>query len=192
LVDKETTVRKRIFLEGPDGCGKTQIAKALADLYDIPYFKVPTEVKNWNNGTFKNSIPFDMLLPTFVEQTDLGFVSDRCYVSEIVYAGVYKRETDLEALWDIDTKWSDMGAIIVMPLRRDYSVVSDELVDQDKMAEIHDAYSRFSEYTHCHVIGIYVDDFKNDLNLEIPLLFDAITKLSTTGGTKNIMLRTRL
>ena len=121
-----------IFLEGPDGCGKTNIAHALADEFRVKYFKVSTEKNNWLNVTFKESISFDVLLPEFVRQTGIWFVSDRCYASEIVYSQVYGRETDFKTLWQIDREWGEMGAIIVVPLRRDYSVVKDELVQQDK------------------------------------------------------------
>lgn len=163
-----------ILCEGPDGVGKTNISQALASHYHIPYFKVSTEHSNWKSNSFKSSIPFDVLLPQFVEQTGVEFISDRCYISEIVYSRVFKRDTDWEALWQIDREWANQNAIIIMPLRRDYSKVTDELVEQKFMDLLHDEYMNFSYETNCHVIKILVDDYDDDIERQLPVLTTAI------------------
>jgi len=166
------------MLEGPDGCGKTNIAKAIASHYRLPYFKVPTEKKNWVDDTFMQSIPFDVLLPEFVSQTGVGFVSDRCYASEIVYSEVFGRNTDIRSLWKIDERWSDLGAIIIVAMRRDYSVVCDEFVEREKLDFLHVVYDSFYMKTSCDAIKIYVDDFDDDIDLQLPFLIERIDALS--------------
>jgi len=176
-----------IFVEGPDGCGKTHISHALSNHYGIPYFKVTTEKSNWINDCFTSSIPFDILLPEFVRQTDTAFVSDRCYISEIVYSDVYGRSTLSEPLNRIDSEWSEMGAIVVMCLRHDYSVVNDELVESHKLEALHNRYTRFYHQTNCHVIKIFVDDYDDDIERQLPQLTEKINlirSLNSDSGVK--------
>lgn len=179
---------KRIFLEGPDGCGKTNISRSLSNLIRAPYFKVSTEFSNWAKGTFEDSIPFDILLPQFVEQTKAQFVSDRCYISEIVYSDVFGRRTKLDALWNLDSYWASLGAIVVMPLRREYSVVVDELVKPADMQRIHDSYLRYTKRTRCDVIQIFVDDFNNKTNEQVPLIYEQILKINNSKLPKKIVI----
>lgn len=159
-----------VFLEGPDGCGKTNISQRLSKDWGIPYFKAPTEKMNWKDGTFRDSIPFDMLLPHFVQQTNTDFISDRCYISEIVYSEVYGRNTAMDKLWEVDRLWGELGAVVVLALRRDYSVVTDELVDPSMMDRLHDGYLQFMDRTACGVVAIYVDDYFNNIEFQVPEL----------------------
>ena len=165
---------KVIFFEGPDGCGKTNIANAIADELDVPYFKVSTERSNWVNENFHNSIPFDMLLPEFVKQTGVSFISDRGYASEIVYSEVFDRFTDEARLWGIDREWGEMDAIQVIALRHDYSCVDDEFVAQEKLQYLHEKYVKFSMETRCHVISLHVDDYNDSLEEQVPVITKAV------------------
>jgi len=64
--DKQTV----IIMEGPDGCGKTEIGKALSKQFGIPYFKVNSEHENWRKGKFKEALEFDQTYITqFLKQT---------------------------------------------------------------------------------------------------------------------------
>ncbi len=172
--------KRRIIVDSPDGCGKTEISKALSKELDIPYFKVNTERENWKNKTFHKSLLFDYVLPQFIEQTGVSFISDRGYPSEYVYAGVFKRETDYEMLEVIDKQFADLGTIIIVPLRRNYKGSRpDDLVSEEHLEILHYTYLRFLAWTHCRTITIYVDDFKNDLARQIPAIVSAIDDFST-------------
>lgn len=169
-----------LIVDSPDGCGKTEISRALAKEYDIPYFKVSTERENWKNKTFHRSLYFDYVLPQFVEQTKASFVSDRGYPSEFVYAGVFKRQTDYDMLELIDQQFAKLGAIIVVPLRRTYKGSRpDDLVSEDHLDILHVAYTKFMSWTACKTITIYVDDFGNELSRQIPALTSAIADLQS-------------
>lgn len=169
-----------LIVDSPDGCGKTEISRALAKEYDIPYFKVSTERENWKNKTFHKSLYFDFVLPQFVEQTGVSFVSDRGYPSEFVYAGVFKRQTDYEMLELVDQQFAKLGAIVIVPLRRTYKGSRpDDLVSEDHLDILHAAYMKFLSWTACKTITIYVDDFGNDLSRQIPALTSAIKDMQT-------------
>lgn len=178
-----------VFLEGPDGCGKTQIAKALAAYYDVPYFKVNSEKQNWKDDTFRSSLWFDYVLPQFVEQVGCSFVSDRGYLSEFVYSKVFERSTRWDILRDVDIAFGKLGAITIIPLRRSYeNNEQDELVPKSKLPELHAEYLKAAETTDLQTIVIYVDDFDNDLNLQMPPLRRALDLMLENTDVKFISL----
>lgn len=163
--------RPVIILDGPDACGKTEISTALSAYTSIPRFKVSTEKENWYAKTFKNSLAFDMLLPQFIAATNTGVIFDRSYPSEWVYSKVFKRETDFKALRHIDDAFTSINAFIMILLRRDYSKSrEDELVPSDKLQELNDTYLEFADWTSCRKLVMYVDEYNNDLNLQVPAL----------------------
>ena len=181
-----------LLCEGPDGVGKTQISKALSAYYNIPYFKVSTEKENWMKDAFRHSIPFDVLLPEFVRQTGVEFVSDRCYISEIVYADVFNRKTDSGLLWEVDREWGRMNAVVVMCMRRDYSSVDDDLVERSQLEYLHDRYVKFCAHTKCHVIKLYVDDYSDDIDRQLPVLTEQIDLIWQLGSDSSVNVKVEL
>lgn len=171
-----------IVFEGPDGCGKTEISQAVAKELGLPYFKVNSERKNWAGNTFKNSLWFDATLPQFVKATGQGFVGDRGWPSEYVYSDVFKRDVDLELLERADDEFAAAKAIVVLLLRKDYSGSRfDDLIPAEKLQKLHDRYLEFAEWTECSVVKMYVDEFQNDLGLQLPRLLNSL--VMTHNGT---------
>jgi hypothetical protein len=169
--------QKIVFFVGPDGCGKTEISKAVADKLKIPYFKCQTERENWISDLFKNSLYFDYVLPQFVEQTGVSFVSDRGFPCEYAYSRVYGRRTDDNMVLNIDRNFARLGAQIVFLYRRDYSKArSDEFVKNNELERIHYEYEKFSKITKCRVVKMYVDDFDNDLQKQLPILLHELSQ----------------
>lgn len=158
-----------IIFDSPDGTGKTNIAKALADDQGVPYFKMNTEHENWRKGRFKEALEFDQTyLLQFLTQTGYSVVIDRAYPAEWVYSKVFKRETNQALLTQIDEGFSQLGTTIIVPLRRDYSKNrQDELVPNDKLQELHNGYLDFCEWTKCGTMKIHVDDFNDELSGEL-------------------------
>lgn len=158
--------QKVVIMEGPDGCGKTEIGNSLARQLGIPYFRMGTQHDNWRKGRFRDALELDQTyLCSFLEQTRHSVVIDRAWPSEWVYSEVFGRETNRELLFDLDVRYAQMGAHIVIPLRRDYSKVRpDELVTVEDLKKIHVGYLRFIETTRCNVTAIYVDDYEKDEN----------------------------
>jgi len=88
-----------------------------------------------------------------------------------VYSRVYKRETNEEVLRQVDCTFADMGALIVIPLRRDYSNSrEDEVVAPEMLTRLHDMYLGFDDWTMCETLLMYVDDLKNDIQQELPII----------------------
>lgn len=164
-----------VLLDGPDGVGKSEISLALSKALRIPRFKCETEKQSWQDGTLEQSLWFDFVLPQFVRQTGVSFVGDRGYPSEWVYSQVFDRKTNPEMLTAVDQQFAELGTTIVVLLRRDYSGSRfDELVDSSYLATLHKKYLEFATWTKCRVVKMHVDDYLNDISLQVPVLVNAI------------------
>lgn len=164
--------RKLIIFDSPDGTGKTNIAQGLSMDLKIPYFRVPTQEKNWAERNFIHSLRYgEPMMLNMIKQLKLDLILDRAYPAEWVYSQVYERETDMSVLERVDTEFAEMGAYIVVPLRRDYTNARhDDLVSKDMLPKLHDKYLEFTQWTKCSTIVIYVDEYKNDLKMEVDLI----------------------
>lgn len=165
-----------IILEGPDGCGKTNIGQALSRRTGFPYFKPTTEREMWRDRSFKLALEYDQpYIAQFLKQTGYDAIFDRAYPSEWVYSQVFKRETNMAALEQVDRMFADLGAQIIIPWRDDYSRnEKDDLVPADKLQELSDKYFEFIKWTKCDCIPINVNHYKNDLEAELKYLFDIL------------------
>ena len=163
---------KIIIMEGPDGCGKTEIGKVLSHTLLIPYFKVSSEKQNWRKGKFKEALEFDQTyISEFIEQVKPSVIIDRAWPSEFVYSKVFKRETNHAVLRRVDDKFAELGAVVVLCLRRNYEGARiDELVQWRHLHDLHDGYLEFAEWTRCKTVTLYVDDLNNDIDMQIPAL----------------------
>ena len=167
---RRTRDQKIVVMDGPDRVGKSTIGYALSRDLQVPYFRMTSQHANWRAGRFKEALEFDQpYLLEMVRQMRLDLVIDRAWPSEWVYSRVFGRETNPEVLRRVDEGFAQLGAYIVIPLRRDYTKCSkDELVGQDKLEKLHDTYQEFSVWTRCSTVTIYVDDFDNDLSQQVP------------------------
>ena len=160
-----------VILDGPDGCGKTNIADALSEILEISVFKNKGEWKFFSqedNGFFKTCLKYSHThLLEFLQQTDYGVIFDRAYPSEYVYSQVFNRETDHDILRWCDKKCAQMGVKIIIPIRSDYSNVVDQFdfVDETILNDVHRKYIEFSNWTECECMILNVDD--EDLDREI-------------------------
>jgi thymidylate kinase len=164
--------QKIVIFDGPDGCGKTNIAQGLSMDLKVPYFRVTTQERNWEGDRFMQSLRFaEPMIVEMVRQLKLDVIFDRSYPAEWVYSQAYRRETDMEVLERVDRAFAEMGANIVIPLRRDYKGSrKDEFVSEEMLPVLHEGYLAFTRWTKCSSVVIYVDDFKNDLKREIEMI----------------------
>jgi predicted kinase len=171
-------VQRIIILEGPDGCGKTNIGQELSRRTGIPYFKPTLERQMWKNNTFKTALEYDQpYIAQFLKQTGCSVIMDRAYPSEWVYSKVYKRETNPEVLRQVDHAFACMGADIIVAWRDDYSKNrKDDLIQDDKLVELSNTYFEFMKWTECNKIPINVNYYKNDLDLELKYLLDLLKR----------------
>ena len=160
-----------IAFEGPDRCGKSEIAAELSRQTGVPVFKNSGE---WftdlrDPSYFKNLLVYGAtFLADFMQQTKVSVIMDRNYASEWVYSKYFNRETDLEILRKVDEKFAAAGGRFVICRRKSYNGIRDDLhdyVDSETLAGIDALYDEFATWTKCKAITIWVDD--EDLDREI-------------------------
>lgn len=160
-----------ISLEGPDRCGKSEIAAELSRQTGVPCFKNTGE---WTTDLkdptyFKNLLIYGgTFLIDFIEQTRPSAILDRHYPSEWVYSRYFRRETDDAVLRKIDEKFARAGGKIVLCRRKSYAGIRDDLhtyVDSEVLAGIDKLYGEFADWTQCPVLTLWVDD--EDLKREM-------------------------
>jgi len=155
-----------IILDGADGCGKSNIASALADHLRVPLFKNEDEWQYFPEGNktdyFINAIRYaHPHLLQYFKQTGSSVILDRAYPSEFVYAEIFNRETDLAALRYCDNLCVEMDAKIIIPYRSSYADVTDQFdfVDEGLLDKVHKLYmTSFLEWTRCEYYLLNVDD----------------------------------
>jgi hypothetical protein len=166
------TVSKQVVVifDGPDKCGKTEMATELSRRLGIPYFKNTSEWDAFSKSPeyFANAMKYgDDYFYRFLRDTGVSCILDRSYPSEWVYSKVYKRKTFGDSLKKIDAIAASFGAKIVLPYRTSYLGMKDDVHDigEDDLTVLHKEYSAFSKWTRCNVLNLCVDD--EDLEREI-------------------------
>jgi hypothetical protein len=153
-----------VAFEGPDRCGKSQIATELASRCGYAYFKNSGE---WNTDLrtpeyFKNLLVYGgTFLTDFLCQVKPNVLLDRYYPSEWVYSRVFGRESDEKALKMIDTKFAEAGGRIVLCRRKSYDGIKDDVydyVDEGYLKRLDASYEDFLSWTVCPVLTLWVDD----------------------------------
>jgi len=175
------------IFEGPDRCGKTEMATELAKRLDIPYFKAANEKENWTAGLLKDSLWFDYTLPQFLKATKVSCVFDRSYPSEWVYSQVFGRKTNMNMLEKTDKQFADLGAKIFIPYRTDYTGYVDDVEEVNgRFGDIHSKYLEFEYWTNCSTMWIDVTRWNNNLDEEMKIL-ELYTKYKFDGNNNEIL-----
>lgn len=157
-----------VMFVGPDMCGKTQIAKAVARVTGIPYFKATSEHDSYLSSkvtkreAFLNQLRYaDPRVFDVLKQTGHSIVFDRAYPCELVYSSVMGRETDSSMLGHMDETWASLGARIVVCQRSSYEGIVDDLdskITASTLQRLHEGYDSFARTTQCKVLRLNVDD----------------------------------
>lgn len=141
-----------VLIVGPDGVGKTTVARRMSELTGIPTFKCPSEKRIFREGG-RSSLAFDYTLTHFLEQTGFRFISDRGYPCEWVYSRVFGRETDTPLLEDIDIAHARLGTVILYLYASVQPSEPDELVPSEMYWPVKRGYDDFAEmWTDCTVV----------------------------------------
>jgi len=168
MIHKQTVV----IFEGPDRCGKTNIARELSKRLKIPYFKNSVEIDKFgildDEYFTKASRYIDTYMTDFLYQTKTSVIFDRNYPSEYVYPRVFGRKQDLSILKKIDDMHVKIGTKIVIPQRSSYTDITDPVhpqINEDRLRELDELYEEFSIWSQCEVLRLNVDD--EDLTREV-------------------------
>jgi thymidylate kinase len=160
-----------IIFDGPDRCGKTEISKELSKRLCIPRFKNEKEKQFFANdeGYFVNSLRYgDPYFVSYLKQSGASVILDRSFPSEYVYSSVMGRETDSRVLRAVDEMYAGIGTTVIVPYRTSYDGIKDDqfdVLDSNKLRQIHDKYEEFIAWTKCDTLHLCVDD--EDLDREI-------------------------
>lgn len=141
-----------IIIEGPDGAGKSTLAKSLADRLDMNILKM-TANGGQSVQEYLQKLACD------------GVIIDRCWVSEQVYSDLFGREPridndDAEAL----TKFCVLARIPIIVLLPPLHVVISRLNERgDEYADvvcpnIVEIYKRYQEWAEEHDNAIVLED----------------------------------
>ena len=141
-----------IIIEGPDGAGKSTLAKSLAGALDMNILKMTA-----NGG---------QSVPEYLQKLACdGVIIDRCWVSEQVYSGLFDREPridndDAEAL----TEFCEFARIPIIVLLPPLHVVIHRLYERgDEYADvvcpnITEIYVRYQDWAKAHDNVIVLED----------------------------------
>lgn len=141
-----------IIIEGPDGAGKSTLAKSLADRLDMNILKMTA-----NGG---------QSAPEYMQKLACdGVIIDRCWVSEQVYSDLFGREPrigngDAEAL----TGFCERVGVPIIVLLPPLHVVIGRLNERgDEYADvvcpnITEIYKRYQEWAKAHDNAIVLED----------------------------------
>ncbi len=141
-----------IIIEGPDGAGKSTLAKSLAGALDMNILKMTA-----NGG---------QSVPEYLQKLACdGVIIDRCWVSEQVYSDLFKREQridndDAEAL----TELCGLVGIPIIVLLPPLHVIIDRLNERgDEYADvvcpnIMKIHKRYQEWAKAHDNVIVLKD----------------------------------
>lgn len=154
---------QRVFImEGPDSCGKTEIGKELANVYNMSYFKNIREHKNFISNNFINSAFVEAFyainLLKQVQFKENGIIFDRHIPSEYVYSKVFNRETNEEVIWHIDDELANLGAVTIYCYKDFYNTYNDSLIELSRIEELKREYENYLIQTSMDFCRLNTDD----------------------------------
>ena len=162
-----------IIFEGPDRCGKTEIAQEIANRLGISVYKSGKEHEIFHDpdGQYLSLKWANYEMIKLLETTKASVIFDRFFPSECVYAQVFKRKTDLGLVMKYDEWWSRLGGKIIW-LDKPKMDGDDELIPESKYNEIRDKYWDYMKISQCDVY--YVNTTDHDLNRQVDEIMNFI------------------
>ena len=149
-----------IFMEGPDGTGKTNIAKALAEKYDMKVYKNEAEFRLYDEDStnkFVNLLRYSGPAEYhMVKLLSPDIIFDRNYISEYAYSKAFNRETDLALIKAFDSLYSKLNSMIIYCYKQEYKNYKDDFIDLEKINEIDLAYRSY--FNTINTLPIYKID----------------------------------
>ena len=159
--------QKIILFGGCDGCGKTTIAKELARVLGIPYFKPTGQARTARDNHYAfemQTVWAEPKLLDFLKQTGHSAVIDRGFPCDWAYSLALGRERStewLDAIHELDRGYAELGALLVFTLKKDYSLArpdSDKRIDRKMLETLDLNYRSYYETSQCAGLLLETDD----------------------------------
>ena len=151
-----------VIYDGPDSCGKSEMAKELSRRLGISYFKNADEHRYFlkDPSYFLNAIRYvDTYFTSYLESSGASIILDRAWPSEWIYSQALGRKTDFDLLRELDNRHAKLGTVIVIPSRSSYVKMRDDYESiNNNIATSDTLYHEFASWTKCSVIKLNVDD----------------------------------
>jgi len=167
----------KIFIfEGHDQSGKSSISKELSTRLNIPIFKIERENKWWDPV-------IDLCYRTeaivqFMEQVETDVILDRWVASEYMYSRLFNRPTNMEKIFELNRRMTELGAITVYCHKQPWAYTIDpkdgDLFDVSKYTEMKALYDNFFLNSPSNLVDIDTTDA--DLETQITLITSSIHK----------------
>jgi len=142
-----------IIFDGPDMCGKSNIAKELSNQLSIPYFKASSEHDTFlkHQDRFLNQLIYaDPRVLDILKQTGHSVIFDRAYPSEWAYSALLQRKTDWGMLCALDDGYAQLSAKLIICVRKSYEGITDDIQPKfgsDVLQEQDRLYREFADWT---------------------------------------------
>lgn len=158
-----------LIFEGPDRSGKTTIADLVAKYYNTEVFMTNSRecFADLNNDS-TNLAKFNYHIAKFIETIGVGnrmikpVIVYRSFLSEKVYADLFKRQTDDYYNFYTDLTFETMGATIFLLKNAKEKQYNDETLSDDKIRESIKLFDRHKRQTRTQIIEI--DTYKRDVD----------------------------
>ncbi len=166
-------------MEGPDGTGKTNIAEALADKYNMKVYKNEAEFRLYDEDStnkFVNLLRYSG--PAEYHMVRLlkpDIIFDRNYISEYAYSKAFNRETDLALIKAFDSLYSKLNSMVIYCYKKEYKNYEDDFINLEKINDIDLAYRSY--FDTINTLPIYTLDTTNEnLSEQVRLLSAFVEK----------------
>jgi len=147
-----------LLFEGPDGCGKTTLAKRVCAELNLPYHKNPYEHSEWKHPErYKLMLRYtDLYFLTYMKNSGSNVCLDRAWTTEWVYSQVFNRGTDFDFCRQLDDLLASIqNSAIIITTRSNKPNSKDELEGVDEnWLKIRDKYEELTAWTKNRVIYI--------------------------------------
>ncbi len=176
-----------VIFDGPDGCGKTNMALELSQKINVPYFKNKREAKFFEDdpGYFVKALKYaDPYFASYLHETKASVILDRSFPSEFVYSKVLGRDTSMDMLRLVDSMYASLNTKIIIPYRTSYNKVIDQFssIDENVLIEVDKVYKEFMRWTSCEVLHMNVDDESLEREMSQIIAFIHDVKQEHLGG----------
>jgi len=153
-----------LIFEGTEGAGKTAIAKELAKMLNVPYYK----------DSYQGQLsPIIKQLWDYLKQTGQSVIIDRDFPSYWVYANYYNSPIDDKAVYEMDAVAASLNAKIILCFKDKFREYSD-VVPIEANKKLKDLYIEFSGITNCKYLFLDTNEenLKNELKAIVVWLLE--------------------